>query len=493
MNIKRILSMMLAATMVFSMTACSGAKEEPKPEAEENQEAAEATTEDMTTDVVIIGGGGAGLSAAIEANDAGADVVVLEKMPFPGGNSLRATGGMNATETSVQAELGIEDSVQGFVDDTMKGGHELNNVELVTYLAENSASAIDWLAEIGAPLPEVTQLGGASQKRAHRPEGGAAVGSYLVKSLVENVESREINVMVDTTAQELVMTDGAATGVKAVDKDGNEFTVTAKAVILATGGFGANEDLYTKYKPELKGFVTTNHAGATGDGIVMAEAIGADTVDMDQIQIHPTVEQNTSMLITEAVRGEGAILVNTEGNRFTDGMGTRDAVSQAILQQPDGFAYLVFDQQLRDNLSAVEKYVGAKVVIEAETIEELASSIGMDPAVLSETVTTWNASITAKSDAEFGRTGGMDRDITVGPFYAIAIAPGVHHTMGGLKINTSAQVLNTDGEVIPNLFAAGEVTGGIHGGNRLGGNAVTDIVVFGRTAGTNAAALVAGE
>lgn len=450
-------------------------------------ESSETVKKDETLDydVVVIGGGGAGMTAAIELKTAGLNVVIVEKMPMLGGNTVKATGGMNAAETKAQEALGIKDSIETFIEDTMVGGYNVNNKDLVTVMAENSSDAIDWLESIGAPLPDVTFSGGATNERIHRPEGGAAVGSFLVDVFSDNIEKLGIEVMLNTKATEIIMNDGKIAGIKAESSDTN-YTINAKSVVLATGGFGANEEMYTKYRPELKGYVTTNTPGATGDGIVMAENIGANLVDIEQIQIHPTVEQTTSIMITEGVRGDGAILVNQSGKRFTDELLTRDVVSADIIEQEGSYAYLIFDQKLRDNLSAVEKYVENNITVQADSFEELAGLISVDAGTFTETMNTWNEAVEAQNDTEFGRTTGMENDITTGPFYAIKIAPGVHHTMGGVEINTSAEVISTDGNVIPGLFAAGEVTGGVHGANRIGGNAVADIVVFGRVAAASA-------
>lgn len=456
-------------------------------------EGASALEEIQTeADVVVIGAGGAGMTAAIKAKQAGIDVVILEKTAMIGGNTTKATGGMNAAETHFQKEQGIEDSVELFVEDTMTGGKNINNRELVTTMAENSADAIEWLESIGAPLPKVSFSGGATVSRIHAPEDGSGVGNYLVEAFNKQVKELEIPVYLNAKATEIIIEDGVAAGVKLEREDG-EHTIKAKAVILATGGFGANEEMYTKYREDLKGFVTTNTPGATGDGIVMAEAVGAALVDIEQIQIHPTVEQSASILVTEGIRGDGAILVNQEGKRFVNEMETRDVVSASEIAQEGGYAYIIFDQQLRDNLKAIEKYVTAGIVQEGETIEALAEKINVDPAVLSETLNTWNEAVTAQDDKEFSRKTGMDHDLTTAPYYAIKIAPGVHHTMGGVEINTSCEVISTDGEVIPGLFAAGEVTGGIHGANRIGGNAVADIVVFGRIAGDAAVKFLNGS
>ncbi|MBQ7185163.1 MAG: flavocytochrome c [Clostridia bacterium] len=439
----------------------------------------------LDTQVVIIGAGGAGMTAAVMLHQAGVDFVILEKMPYVGGNTTKATGGMNAAETHYQKEQGIEDSVELFAQDTMKGGHDINDPDLVRTLAEKSAEAIDWLDSIGANLPKISFSGGASTNRIHAPADGSAVGNYLVDKFSALLKELGVEIMLNTKATELIMADGKIAGVKAESPDA-DYTINCKAVILATGGFGANEDMYTQYRPDLKGTVTTNAPGATGDGIVMAQAVGADTVDIEQIQLHPTVEQTTSMLITESVRGDGAILVNQGGERFVNELLTRDAVSAAELAQEGCYAYIIFDQHLRDNLKAIEKYVTNGLTVQGDTIEDLAAKIGIDPAVLSKTLADWNQAVKDQNDPLFGRTTGMDNDLTTPPYYAIKIAPGIHHTMGGVKIDTSAEVISTEGTAIPGLFAAGEVTGGVHGGNRLGGNAVADIVIFGRIAAQSA-------
>ncbi|MBQ7625447.1 MAG: flavocytochrome c, partial [Rhodocyclaceae bacterium] len=369
------------------------------------------------------------------------------------------------------------------------GGHDINDPDLVQTLAAESAGAIDWLDSIGADLPKISFSGGASTNRIHAPADGSAVGNYLVDKFSEKLKELGVDVMLNTQATELISEEGKIVGVKAEGPDAY-YTIKAKAVILACGGFGANLDMIASYRPDLQGTVTTNAPGATGDGIVMAQAVGADLVDIEQIQLHPTVEQTTSMLITESVRGDGAILVNQSGERFTNELLTRDAVSAAELAQEGQYAYIIFDQHLRENLKAIEKYVTNGLTVQGDTIEELAEKLSINPDTLKKTLDDWNAAVAAQSDAQFGRTTGMNDNLTVAPYYAIQIAPGIHHTMGGVKINTSAEVIDTANNVIPGLFAAGEVTGGVHGGNRLGGNAVADIVIFGRIAAESAIAYV---
>ena len=496
----------------------------------------DATAEDSTVDadVVVVGAGGAGMTAAITAAGEGKSVVILESQSMVGGNSVRATGGMNAGKTVYQDEnefgesAGVEktlktaaekyadnetitalaktvseqwaayqanptgyfDSVELMELDTMIGGKGINDPELVETLCANSADAIDWLDEHGITLHNVSSFGGASVKRIHRPvnaEGKTvSVGSYMIPLLQENCEKAGVKMMLDTTATE-ILTDanGAAVGVKATGASGETVTVNAKAVVLATGGFGANLDMVVKYKPELKGFMTTNAPGIQGQGIEMAQAIGAATVDMDQIQIHPTVEANTAALITEGLRGDGAILINEEGKRFIDEVGTRDVVSAAEIAQTGSYSWLVVDQAMADASSVIQGYIKKGYTVTGSTYEELGKAMGVDAAAFAETMEKWNGYVEAKNDPDFGRTS-FANPLNTAPYYAVKVTAGVHHTMGGLKINANTEVLNEKGEVIPGLFAAGEVTGGVHGANRLGGNAVADFTVFGRIAGAAA-------
>ena len=482
---KRIIALALSAVMMLSMfTACSSEGE--------SQYNGQTLGENKVADIVVIGAGGAGMTAAIQAvQDGATNVVIIEKTGMAGGNTTRSTGGLNASETTFQDRDAIEDSNQLFIDDTMKGGKNINDLSLVTYMAENSADALYWANDLGADLTVVGLFGGASVKRIHRPSDTSAVGPVLVKTLLNQVEKLNIPVLYNTKAEEILTKDGKVCGVKVTDANGT-YTINCTAVIVATGGFGANSEMVVEYNPNLAGFGTTNVAAATGDGIVMGTAIGAATVDMEQIQTHPTVHPETQTMYTEAVRGNGAIIVNKEGARFTNEMGTRDVVSAAILEQTDGQAWLIFDHAVRTSLKAIEGYISAGIVTEAETIEELATKIGADVDTLTATMKKFADDVTNGNEDEFGRTG-LELPLTEGNFYACLVAPAIHHTMGGLKINTATEVLREDGTAIAGLFAAGEVTGGVHGANRLGGNAVTDIVVFGRTAGSSANAYVAAN
>lgn len=461
----------------------------------------ETAIEDIeeTYDVVVAGAGGAGMTAAITAAQNGKSVIILEKASVPGGNSSYATGGMNAANTHYQAEQNIEDSAELFFEDTMEGGHQINNPDLVHTLADNSSAAIDWLDSIGAPLSDVGQAGGASVARQHRPvndEGKViAVGTFLVEHLSSTCAEMGIEIMTNTKVDEVLMEDGKAVGLHAIGKDGQNVVIHANSVIITTGGFGSNPDLIVKYRPDLEGYVSTNAPSITGDAIEFLTNAGADFVDLDQIQIHPTVVQKDGALISESLRGDGAILLNKEGKRFCNEILTRDVVSAHVNEQPDSYAWLLADQNMADKSAVIEKYVSKGYMIKCDTVADLAKLIGCDEATLQETLNTWSADCTkvddykyGVNDSQFERVGKdeMKTDMTVAPYYAVQISPGIHHCMGGVKINTNAEVVGTNGEVIPNLFAAGEVAGGVHGGNRLGGNAVADFVVFGRIAGTNA-------
>lgn len=452
--------------------------------------------ETLEADVVVIGAGGAGMTAAITAAQAGKTVIIIEKAPIVGGNTSRATGGMNAAETKYQKEAGIEDSVELFIEDTMKGGYEKNNPVLVKTMAENSSDAIDFLDSIGAHLSDVGKAGGASVNRSHRPvdESGKilSVGSYLVPIFEQAAKDQNVTFYTETEATEIIMQDGKAVGVKATSADAN-YTINAKAVILATGGFGGNLAMVESYKPELAGYVTTNASTITGDGIKMAEAVGANLVDMQEIQIHPTVVQSNGALITESLRGDGAILVNNKGERFTNEVLTRDVVSANIIAEEGNSAWLIVDQKMFDDSNVIQGYVNKGYMIEGATIADLAKAMEIDEATLTATIDNWVAMVKAGTDKDFGRDdlATVKYDLSTAPYYAVKIAPGVHHTMGGVEINEKTEVINADGNVILGLFAAGEVTGGVHGGNRLGGNAVADIIVFGRIAGQTAADYIA--
>ncbi len=503
-------------------------------------EAVKAEDATYDVDVVIVGAGGAGMTSALTAAEKGAKVIIVESQAAVGGNSVRATGGMNAGDTPYQdnAEFaqsaGVEktlasvestyadhavineladvveiqwasyqknpvgyfDSVELMQLDTMIGGKGINDPALVKLLAENSSEGVEWLRKYNIDLVNTGAFGGASVNRIHWPKVDGkktSVGAYMIPLLEDACEANEnITILFETTAEEIIMVDGAAKGIRAIGKTGNTVTVNADAVILASGGFGANLEMVASYQPSLKGFMTTNAAGLQGQGLEMASAVGAALVDMDQIQIHPTVQAETAALITEGLRGDGAILVNAEGKRFIDEVGTRDVVSAAEIAQTGSYSWLIVDQRMLDASATIAGYVKKGFVFSGATYEELAAQIGVPAEAFAETMNAWNACVAAKEDKEFGRVS-FANPLDTAPYYAIKVTAGIHHTMGGVKINTETQVLTAEDTVIPGLFAAGEVTGGVHGANRLGGNAVSDFVVFGRIAGEEAAELALAE
>lgn len=487
----------LLAIVGLSLTACGGnaqnkstsssssEKTDAKAGASKTMTYAEPSSLKKSYDVIIVGSGGAGMTAAIEAKDAGMNPVILEKMPMAGGNTSKASAGLNASETSVEKAQGITDSNDKFYEETLKGGGGTNDKELLRYFVDHSAAAVDWLAQNDIVLDNLTTTGGMSVSRTHRPHDGSAVGAYLVKGLEENISKRDIPVFVNSDVTKINEKDGKVSGVE-VKIEGETKQVDSKAVVVTTSGFGANQKMIAKYRPDLKDYVTTNAAGSTGDGIEMISALGGALVDMDKIQIHPTVFQKTGYLVSESIRGEGAILVNKEGKRFFNEMDTRDKVSAAELKQDGKYAYAIFGEGTKDKVKAVDQYISKDMVVEADNVEELAKKLDIKPEELNATVTKWNKAVADKKDSEFGRTTGMTNDIS-GKVYAIKVAPGIHHTMAGVKINTQKQVLKEDGQPIKGLYAAGEVTGGLHGGNRIGGNAVADIIIFGRQAGQESA------
>jgi len=444
-----------------------------------------------SADVVVVGAGGAGYVAAISAADAGAKVILLDRMPITGGNSSLAAGGINAAETSVQKKQGIKDDKEAMVEETIKGGRYLNDVQLVKTMVYNSAAAIDWLISIGADMSDIVRSGGVDYDRTHRPVGGGAVGTHLISVYKANAIKKGIDVRVNSDVVKIIKNDkGAVVGVQVKGKHSGLYTIKAKAVVVAAGGFAASDELVAKYKPQFKNTPSSNQPGATGGGIKILEDAGAEMIDMGFIQIHPTMGGDTKVLISETVRGSGAILVNQEGKRFVNELTTRDKATAAILKQTGAKAYLIFGEEVRKANKQVNGYIHLNLVESASNLKDLAKKIDVPADVMADTVAKYNSYYTKKADPEFSRQD-MPRPIKEAQYYAIMVKPGRHHTMGGARINTNSQVINLTADVIPGLFAAGEVTGGVQGGNRLGGNAITDTMVFGRIAGANAASYAA--
>ena len=439
-----------------------------------------------STDIVIIGSGGAGLSSAITATEKGAKVIVLEKMAYFGGNSNRSEGEMNAAGTKQQKAHGItDDTPERFAADTIRGGHGLNDPALVKALTENAASAEEWLLDLGAHFcHRMGRGGGQTRARGHGPCDGSPVGIEIMRVLGERADKDHIDMRLNNRVTKILMKNGKVSGVQVKTPKGME-TINAKAVILATGGFGANHKMVEKYRPELKGFSTTNHPGATGDGIILAQQVGAGLTDIEQIQIHPTVIKKNGALISESMRARGGFLLNKNGKRFTNELLTRDVVSANELKQPGGIAYLVIDNSIYSKNKMAQNYTAEKLMTKCDTIADVAKLIGVDEKVVQARFDQYHKAFDNKKDDLFGRPEMLIR-MDQAPYFVAEVTPGIHHTMGGVKIDPQAEVLTPEKKPIPGLFAAGEVTGGVHGGNRIGGNAVADIITFGRISANSA-------
>lgn len=473
----------------------------------------QAQDEEMTADVVVVGAGGAGMAAAVTANQEGKSVIVIEKTGNMGGNTALAGGALNAVDEGSEVALAHEDSVDFHYEQTFNGGDQQGDPELVRTLVENAWDGVLWLKSLGMEFQDgVFTVTGGMWQRAHKPvepEGSGFFKTY--KAYMEDHDG--ITMVYNTKAEEFIVEDGVVVGVVCTGATGNKVTVRANnGVVLATGGFGQNVEMRQKANEEThlwptldESILSTNTPAVTGDGIRMAEAIGAQLVQMGNIQLLPLGDPKTGSLsgnIEHAV--ESRIFVNIEGNRFVNEGGRRDEMTLGLLEQPETTMYIIMDSDTYPDGDELNNFgekicdlVDAGRAYKADTLEDLAAQIGVPAENLVAAVTEYNRHCTGGDlegeKDEFGRilftdAEGINNGINNAPYYAAKRIPTVHHTMGGVKINTETQVINTQGEVIPGLFAAGEVTGGIHGTNRLGGNALTDTVVFGRIAGTNASA-----
>ena len=454
----------------------------------------------MAADVVVVGGGGAGLAAAVQASQTGSSVIVVEKMSMLGGNTIIIGGIINVSGTEQQRRMGIEDSVDLHFQHTFEGGGRRANQELVRVMVENAPAMMQWTMDLGLRWQDGVSTGlGALWPRSHETVLPLGTGFLDMYHRFIARPNSNIEVLLDTRATEFIMEGGRVTGIRATNRLGDNFTITARnGVVNAAGGFGANVEMRMRYDELWDGrlgptTLTTNHPGATGDGIIMAQAIGADVTGMGYIQLLPIGDPRTGSISGAAITGvEGYIQVNEQGRRFVNEAAGRDELIATLFRQSNSANYLIMCS--RNHPTGNELSLGAPLntlvhygyVHRANTIRELALMINMDPDVLQQTMDEFNAMVDGSASCPFGRTIFRDR-IEVAPFYASRRVPTVHHTMGGVLIDRYTRVIDTRGNVIPGFYAAGEVAGGIHGNNRLGGNAMTDITVFGRIAGESAA------
>lgn len=458
------------------------------------------------TDVCVVGAGGAGYTAAIAAVQAGANVVILEKCSIDGGSTNVSEGALNAVDPERQEKQGIEDSIDEFYQTTIDGGHGTGNPELVEYLVNNALDSVHWLEDLGVRFKdEVGSATGSLGQRSHYPYTPS--GNTYIRSFqdFQAAHPEQLTVLNDVQATDLIIDDsGAVVGVKGLFEGEQEVTVNAKAVVIATGGFGANVEYRQSVNDGVwKEVVLDDTIGCTnikpcaqGEGLKLAEQAGAELINLSDIQLHPCGTPGTGLMDDIRTSGRNRIFVNEEGNRFVNEGAERDTLCKAIFAQPDS-TYFVVVNKLRypdpdwvdGNGATVANMIARGHVVGADTVEELAKATGMDATNLQASIDAYNAVVRGETEDEFGFTADntADAEMTEGPWYACQKVPTVHHTMGGIRIDVNAQACDADGNPIPGLFACGEVTGGIHGENRLGGNAICDCITFGRNAGAHAA------
>ena len=449
-------------------------------------------------DVVVIGAGGAGFSAAITAKNAGANVVLLEKMPAVGGNSLISGAEMNVAKNWVQPKLGInDDSPELHAQDTFKGGDGKGDMKVINVMTHEALDAAKWCRDYLGVRFEDDNLfffGGHSRKRALIPVGHT--GTEFIAKFQAKADELGIPVITNMKAEELIKNkNGRVVGVKAT-MDGSEYTFNAKGgVVLATGGFGANPEMVKKYNPKIdERFKTTDAPGSTGEALYMAERAGAELVNMGYIQTYPICDPLSGAieLIADA-RFDGAIMLNQEGKRFVEELQRRDVLSEAILNQTGRYCWVLWNDKIgsisntvKAHANEYEAFTKQGIMTTCDDLKCIADFTKIPFDQLRKTVKRVSDMAGKGNDKDFNHRAGL-MDMQQGKYYVIKAVPSTHHTMGGVRINEKAEALTAEGKVIPGLWAAGEVTGVTHGTNRLGGNAYTDIIVFGRIAGEAAA------
>ena len=454
-------------------------------------------------DVVVIGGGGAGLASAISSMQAGAKkVIVLEKLGYVGGSTNVSEGALNAVDDQRQKAQGIKDSYETFYETTMHGGHDKGDPTLVRFLTSHSMDAVNWLESLGVKFNDhIGAATGSLGQRSHYP--ATPYGNTYIRTFEKVIadSNGKIQVLLDTPAVKLIQNkSGRVVGVVG-NNFGYKVTVMAKdGVIIATGGFGANVAYRQKVNTGVwKNIKLDNSIGCTniqkaaqGQGLFLAQKVGAKLIGLSDIQIHPCGTPGTGLMENIRTSGRNRIFVNSDGNRFVNEGAARDVLANAIFQQK-GRTYWIVVNKLRYPTPDFKDRMGASIrnmealgaVVEAPTLDELAKKTGMNAENLKKAIADYNAVVSGKAKDKLGFVANNkdDKQMTEGPWYACRKVPTVHHTMGGIKINVKSQVINTKGKVIPGLYAVGEVTGGIHGSNRLGGNAIADIMTFGHAVG----------
>ncbi|EGS18882.1 fumarate reductase-like protein [Thermochaetoides thermophila DSM 1495] len=455
--------------------------------------------------VIVVGGGLSGLSAAHTIYLNGGNVVVLDKQGFFGGNSTKATSGINGALTRTQVDLGIQDSVKQFYEDTLKSARDRARPDLIKVLTYKSAAAVEWLQDVfGLDLTLVSRLGGHSQPRTHRGHDakfpGMAITYALMQRLEELAESEPHRVQILKKARVVGLNKegNKITGVK-YEHEGQLKTMEGP-VVLATGGYAADfgeNSLLRKYRPDTLGLATTNGNHATGDGQKMVMEIGGNGIDLDKVQVHPTglvdpkdPNSKWKFLAAEALRGEGGILLNSDGDRFCDELGHRDYVSGMMFKEKEKGKWpirLVLNSKASNVLDFHTRHYSGRGLMRKMTGHELAKEIGCTPEHLQKTFQTYNAIAEGKIKDPWGKRffHNMPFDIN-DTFHVSLMEPVLHFTMGGVEINDKAQVLNKEKKPFEGLFACGELAGGVHGANRLGGSSLLGCVVYGRVAGDSA-------
>lgn len=455
------------------------------------------------TEVVIVGGGGTGLAAAAAVVEAGGKVVIVEKLGYLGGSTVVSGGGFNAVDPVRQKRQGIEDSIQKHFDDTMRGGHNKNNPELVKVLVENAPEAMHWMEGKGLGFKaKVNTIVGGLYPRGHSAIGSGYGYISALETFIRSFPD-QVKILTDAPVHRILTNEsGRAVGIVA-SHNGKEFVVNAtKGVVIATGGFASNVELRQKVNTGVWGDIvldkkipaTNNFKASQGDGLKLAETVGANLINLDDIQLHPGGTPETGIM-SSWPSGRNRIFLNKEGARFVNEDAARDTLCKAIFKE--GGNYWILSNHVKypslDTMSknlSIRDMINLKLTYSGNTLDELASKTGMNAETLKKAVAQYNDVVTGKVKEDrfgFKKATRDDKPMTEGPYYATAMVPAVHHTMGGIEINRNAEVLNKSGKVIPGLYAAGEVTGGVHGSNRVGGNGIADVIVFGRIAGTNAA------